>query len=184
MASRGSCPRHRRDRRRRPAAAARQGSHRRRAARALTRGSARCDRRCPCAHHPVGDQGDVRRAAGCERPRRRRTCGHRPRQRRRRSRDSSRCDGRERAAVERAVRCRAHAGAAARAGPQHPASARGLEGRSVGAHPVGRRRAERQGARASSASGGSGSSSRSGRSRSACACSRTTPSSRPTAAGR
>ncbi len=103
-------------------------------------------------HEPEGD-----------RPRRRRR-----RQRRRPRRDQARHRRRQRAAVQRRHRRRAHDGAAARAGPQRPAGARGADRRQVGALEVLRRRAATTRRSASSASAASASSSPSARRASAC----------------
>ena len=96
-------------------------------------------------------------------------------------RDQARDRRRQRAAVERRHRRRAHDGAAAGARAQHPAGARLADraasgsARSSPASSCTRRRS------ASSASAASASSSRSARAASACACSRSTRSSAPSA---
>ena len=84
----------------------------------------------------------ARRTCKVDRPRRRRR-----RQRRRPGRDEARDHRRQRAAVQRRHRGRAHDGAAARARPQRPAGARRARRRAVGALEVLRRRADGQDAR-------------------------------------
>ena len=105
------------------------------------------DRRLRRDPDPLGVEadrrGDRRRAEPeGDRPRRRRR-----RQRRRPGRDQARHHRRQRAAVERRDRRRAHARAAARAGAQRPAGARGARRRALGPRQVLRRRAARQDAR-------------------------------------
>ena len=78
---------------------------------------------------------------------RRRAGRDRPRQRRRRGGHRQGRDGRQRPAVERPVRGRAHDGPAPGPGPQHPPGPLRPHRRPVGAVALGGRRAGRQGAR-------------------------------------
>ena len=87
---------------------------------AVARGAARDRQGRPRPHHPVGHHGHRRGARRRHRPRRGRPGRHRARQRRRRGRHRAGRDGRQRAAVEHPVGRRAHHGAAAGPGPQHP----------------------------------------------------------------
>ena len=95
------------------------------------------DRRVRRDPDPLGDQADRRADREGRQPQGDRPRRHRRRQRRHRGGDAPRDHRRQRARVELGRRRRAHAGADARAVPQHPAGPRLARRRQVGALALG-----------------------------------------------